>query len=388
MKNKVSKTFCVEVASGLILFLGIISYSSENFPRYINRLNMLLAMFIFFYYFCKRKFRLSDLLLLVGSFGLGLINLGVVHQQPLQNYLLFSGAYFAASLVLIKQERFFLPFWNVLTVITVVYIMWFWFHSVDGYLLFYGTSRNHISVYLIELLFVFVYVHRKNGHNISVLPYLIYFLCCIVAIGRMGIIVSGILLAGILAYRLFLRKGLSAWKKLFSIVVAIFGISAVAFFFARNGEAIIEKYFSRFVSNNSFSDQARMGIVTAYLEAIKSPKAFLLGANTHNISFLELWNANPHNSFFMIHASFGIVGLLAYLFSILITLRKLHRIQNDELSMILLAFAIRGLTDTVVCGQPGDIIVWFFLLYSLPIGSRRNYKRKWMENLKLEEIGI
>lgn len=382
MRTKASKAIIVEIASGLILFLGIMSYSSESLPKYINRLNMLLAAFIFLYYFLKQKFRLSDLILLAGSFGLGMVNLAVVHQQAVQNYLLISGAYFAAALVLIKQERFTLPFWNVLTVGTTALIMLFWFRSEDGYMLFYGTSRNFVSVYLIEMLFVFAYTHYKNGRRVSIFVYILYFLCCIAAVGRMGIIISGMLLATVLAYRLFLREGLSPGKKLLSIAAAFLAIFAIMIFFFRNEEVILERYFSRFVSDNNSSDQARLEIVTAYIEAISSPKAFLMGANTHSISLLESWNSNPHNSFFMIHASFGIVGFLVYLTGILWTLRKLCRNRQHELAIILFAFAIRGLTDTLLCGQPGDILAWFLLLF--PFRPQKSAEKMGMRILFME----
>lgn len=226
--------------------------------------------------------------------------------------------------------------------------------------IFAHTSRNYISVVFIFLVCLIIFSQIEERKELSLIYAIIPVFFSVWAIGRSGILATMLLLVAMIGIKTFQqteRKYKFIWFLLFVIGMLV----VVLLVFSSN--TVISALFSRFIENG-FQDQARNNIWTRYLDLLESDKySILFGAEIGRDNYLKSFEGNLHNSFFSLHARYGIIYLLFIIYRIIVSMKFFYVRKNYMVVICMGCFLLRGWTDVLFCSYWGDIILWYFLLY-------------------------
>ena len=328
-KNALVQLMC-ETYVSCIIFIAIIR---NNYLDYSNKLMIVMLLMgiglIGYFALCYRVD--FNIIVLYASFFLcALINKVFVHMASFKEMAITFLAYIPIALFIFAEKKLNVHFWAFFYLFVTFYIMWKWFHSVDGYLLFPELSRNYISVFLLVALFVYAVACAKNDKNLPIWSVILYLGCCILAIGRGGILAGCVLtFLYMIWWLLFKSDNNGEIKALKVILLIILGLAFVAFLiFGLN--MFLTRFFPRFVDGTGVvSDGIRTEMLTDYLKSLINPKNLLFGTFSRNLNpELALRFGNLHNSYFMFHAHFGIIGILLLFYYIIVSGLKLYKEKN------------------------------------------------------------
>lgn len=217
----------------------------------------------------------------------------------------------------------------------------------------FNASRNMISVHVLVFLSIYLISVRKSGERFSVLPFLSAIFLCLVARGRSGIVLAGIFALYLLICLVFDRRSMCFCGKLdllfCTAMVLIYCYPVLKAIklpevvpptqqeanmpntpSAEPSEEPPEEpseepseeppHLENTVGQGIKNFQAR-GLRTGrfniwgdYLKkACSSFMNILLGASINGTPMLDEFSTNLHNSFLMLHAKYGLLGLLLVL---------------------------------------------------------------------------
>jgi hypothetical protein len=205
---------------------------------------------------------------------------------------------------------------------------------------FSGASRNGVSALLVPMLSAYLLLTRESGNNFSqLLLSLSVFIVCTWAVGRSGIITSGILLLYVLMKN----------KKYAAVVVPIL------LFIVINNDNFIY-YFHRM---NDFTGDTRASYISDYLSNMDL-YSFIFSYKNLNDTVFGLNNAlNLHNSFLNLHNFTGI--LIAPLFLYILFLIYSNIRNNIGILVLFLALLLRLSTDSIALFGSIDWIFYLFI---------------------------
>ena len=229
-----------------------------------------------------------------------------------------------------------------------------------------GLSNNYISVILLFPLLIYYIKLEEKGGSIPLLPAILVWITCLLAVGRGGILASSVLLLGILIYLFFYRQ---RWKKKEAMYFYRFIISlsfiltiqlAVVFY-----DVILEwSVFQRF-AKHGFYGTGRAGIWDEYLYYVNhNLKNFLFGVDFDSLFQMIRYKHNLHNSFLNVHAYNGII-MLVYII-VCLTRQIILGIQSKRWIMVvcIVAFCLRAFTDKIFWGGVIGTPLLFFLMWN------------------------
>lgn len=354
-----------ELLCAIIMLAALFGHLNPRMGLMGNCIGLFLAALIMVDCVRKYEIRLIVWILFAGSLILGLYNVIFVGQHAFQKYVIAGVIFFAVGLYFNVAETLNYRLWRDVFILTVAFIMFQWFRSPDGYLLFYQLGRNYVSVFLLVYLFPMVAAAEKNQIRISLGYYILTALCAISAIGRGGILCTMGLLAAVVVYRYLIDGQLTVRQKFLNISLCLVMAAAGVVVLLRYWNRIAGRFLSRFMQDNTGSDNSRLRILTEYIDSVDSWPKLLLGSNSKKIPFLNQWIGNVHNSYLMTHAAYGLIGAAVVVAGLAASVVLLMRIGCAELGLLATAIAARGALDTIFMAKPGDVVVWFCLIYSL-----------------------
>ncbi|MCX6564921.1 MAG: hypothetical protein NTW38_00605 [Candidatus Aminicenantes bacterium] len=231
-----------------------------------------------------------------------------------------------------------------------------------------GRSANHVSTVMIFLGCLVYGRCADENKRFSLIPALIVFMLSVWALGRGGIIASGIILVG-----LFVSKRRRARFDYYFIGLGVIVVGIILFGDIRINFNLFHKSFSfeKFSSKSAIEDP-RILILDQYKEKLNL-KTVLLGFDRDALE--EIFPLeNMHNSFLAMHFRFGmfafpIIGLMFYAL-----VRSLSK--NKCFFILLLAIYVRAFTDTILLPTGYFDFVFYFIYVRIMNSSRYLVLRK------------
>ncbi len=226
-------------------------------------------------------------------------------------------------------------------------------------------SRNGVSANIIFVAVLLYLLQWNQTGKISLLPAIATFLICVYGQGRTGVLVGGLLLVFVGLYYLFRVKGL----RLSRVVLILFLATVVGY--------LLSTYFADYlVSMNSRFDRegldtSRYDMWQTYLNLLwQNVGNFLLGAPVSDSWLLQQHGGNLHNSFFILHSHFGLVGVVAIVLMLLMYCN--YSLRNGKLFEfgLLIILIARALFDATAFAGLYDIYFVTILLGVLLIRDK------------------
>lgn len=232
-----------------------------------------------------------------------------------------------------------------------------------------ASSRNGISVILINITVLAIIIDFKNKKVPTIILPLFVFLICAWTLSRAGIVSSFIVLFAVFLLRLRLKKNILEKFKFFfkAALLLLTPILLNLKFLISEIKPIIQASVGR---GFSFTGDQRADFLNFYIDNMDIN--YLLFGLYLKSSGLFSVNSNVHNSFIQLHSLTGIFGLLASLlicYLLLATLKK-----NFAIGLLSLALVLRGFTDTIYFFDIFD-----FILISSLILMSINHKYSYIE---------
>lgn len=199
-------------------------------------------------------------------------------------------------------------------------------------------SQNHVSITLIGLASLYILHRYLRTGVIDLIPAAITLFFSCIALGRSGIISSGILFVGLIACKMTSKKGI------YSLLIVSFPcLLAMAFYSEDIMKTVMRFVFpaiDRFASEG-LTANARVLVFEYYMQKI-DVWTFFVGSD---IDFLSKSDAmlTSHNSYLAWHIGFGAGAFLLFGYCV-IALTRMFFIRPVHF-VILLATMLRGLTD-------------------------------------------
>ena len=361
----------VEVLCAIIVMSIIIGNESDEAASITGWISLILSIVIGAYLLFERRFTKRVIIIWAVGIALSMINMMYVKQNAMQLYVYMLFPFFMVALFFYAEKRINYYLWLITAALMTLYLMGKWINSPNGYNIFPELSRNYLSVFFFELLIFVEIAFNSINRKVPMPIYIIFFVCCVLGVGRMGIITAGLSLVLIYIFRSISyqeKRNRYQMLKVFTLAcVMLGGLFAVAI----SADKIATLIHQRFLEGHQASDLARKMILLSYFNRIHSVRDILLGVNTKVIPYLKPWGGNVHNAFLMLHASFGALGFAGALWAFMKTIIGLLKEGKKEFAVVLFCFFIRALTDDVFVGQIGMIIVWYCILYKYPRKKKR-----------------
>jgi hypothetical protein len=225
-------------------------------------------------------------------------------------------------------------------------------------------SRNYVSVVLLALYASAMLLSKPATVRwLHVLTALLTLLLCVWGTGRAGMLCAFLLTAGLALNMMF--KGTLGIVRMAVATVAML-LLAVGMFI---GVQLLQTqgYLDRFASRG-FHDAPRLSILVNYFYQIEGSQ-LLFGKNYYHDPFMDKWGFNLHNTYLSAWAHLGLAYLLFILYVLGLAFRRAR--ENAAISIAVLTFSLRALTDThIYCGQY-DYVIYAALFILLREGAGR-----------------
>lgn len=352
----------VELYVAILVFFSIVRCANPQIEEALKWpivvLGGILLLYCSWNYYIERKIIIAMALYT----ALNAINFVVNGIYNTQTLAMTIAVYFPIALFFLYNSHKTFWFWNFFFILVITFLFYKMTKSPDGYLLYYATSRNYVSVYSLIVLSFAAFAAYSNGKQLSIILPLITFILALYSIGRGGIITTAFLFVSILIYRGLINNeaGVIDLKG----ILLISGILVLIIVAIINYEEIVQKLFSRFVDNAAKgSNNERADLLRTYVEHIPSAPILkvIFGMQPNGLpnAFVRVgWNI--HNSYLQFYANTGIIGITSLIVLICNSISYLYRRRVEEL-IIFVAFLLRCGTDYVFSGNVGDMVLLYFL---------------------------
>ena len=228
----------------------------------------------------------------------------------------------------------------------------------------FSNSRNHISAMFINLFSLIVISSNINRINLNFIHCLVLLICCFLAVGISGILVSSLIFISFLQYKYFRivtkYMSLTVILNLLFILIIFFLWPFIQSFIQLNFEAdsdVAIKYAKSLI--DVFRESSRLLIINDYKNLLDFKNVVLGIKLDSELNNLE----NFHNSFIVLHSRAGVFFLGLIIFLIYAIIKNFYK--DFMLSVCLLAITLRSLTDTILfSGYHYEYIFIYLLLFS------------------------
>lgn len=223
-----------------------------------------------------------------------------------------------------------------------------------------AASRNTVGIMALIYFSLFAIASYVNNKRITIFPVFCGLLTTIIAIGRSGILTF--VLVTILFF-IFEFKGNKHKMRnpLKWIYVIMFGVILFLGFYN-----LLDTYFVETINNfqSRGLESVRIQIWSDYLQKTSTSVAFILFGTPINGTFLlDEFNSNLHNSFFMLHAKYGLIPFLVVIFLIIKSSLRFLKRKNYLYLVLLIAVVFRMQFDYTNFNAQLDIILFYLMFY-------------------------
>jgi hypothetical protein len=301
---------------------------------------------------------------------LGIILSNIYHEKFDNGFFLYAITSVSMSYILISKKisskAISLPLW-----ILVAYFLFLMITGVNPNFALGESfsSRNGVSVILINITVLYILIDYKNKKIPSIILPLFVFLICVWTLSRAGIVCSFIVLFASFLLRFKSKKTISEKFKFFfkSVLAFLLPILINLKFLINEITPLIEASIGR---GFSFTADERADFLNFYIDNMDM-NYLLFGLYLKGTGLFSE-NSNAHNSFIQLHSLTGIFGLLAIflIFYLLLTTLK----KNFAIGLLSIALILRGLTDTIYFFDIFD-----FILISSLILMSINHKYRYID---------
>lgn len=351
-----------EMIAVILLFTLFLSY--YNFGRSIVLFKTILGTVLWFHILTSYKYTRRELVI-CSIIIVYVILFSLMGKGSLQLLMIE----FPVAIFLLKKKELNKIIWTIMPITIMVIVMVNWSNSVNHYILFKDISRNYISIFGLYSLSIYNIMLEKKLKHCNIMIIFAYFMICLNAIGRGGIIASGIILVLFIYRKIFVNT-----KKNYKTIIKIVLFFIVAFILlimiSNNIGYIKITYFGRFfgVENSAEkSTQIRISIVKDYIESCNnSIISFIFGGNAGDYTIVS---DNLHNSYLQLHSKFGIIAVA---FVIYFSIKSCIFMKKNNLLdslYIFIGILVRAFFDWMFPSSPIDIILLYYML--LPVFSMK-----------------
>ncbi|MFM4719902.1 hypothetical protein [Aeromonas bivalvium] len=286
-----------------------------------------------------------------------------------RNYFLYY-FYFLSSLSLAISIRRLRVDYAVSQTLLIVSLLWFIYqvahlgYNPDAYNDLIDGSRNFISGYMIIFMVYYLYACKLYEKNIFIFYPILITLSCFILYGRSGIALSLV----VLCLSILTKYGKVYVLLIFAVAVVI-GISYA-----------IE--ISTLIQSSNFAhgvESERSLMLAQYLDSINSPYDILFGVDFFKCcDLIARFDGNPHNTFIMLHARFGIFPFLLFIAFYIHQFISGFIIKYWYFNVLAMIVIIRYALDQFGLFGPAD-----FILFSILISTVQGQKITSKEKLNL-----
>lgn len=272
---------------------------------------------------------------------------------------------------------------NVSLVLLLIYYIWFLFNGLEiGFLpqhvnvYFDGYSRNMVSsIAIIFQIFYSLSMYRYKGVLPKLTP-ILTFVLSVTAYGRTGIALSFI----IIFYSLFKDFKIQAkYYKLTIITITVL----LSILFMQNIDLILE-YINISTNFGAGLSSPRSIFINDYVNTLNFG-TIIVGSDLSLIPSISMFENNPHNTYLLGHAAFGIIYIIVML-SVLLYSLYIILFYNNTLTyfLFLTIYMTKFATDTGGLFGPSDILFYYmlFCLHKSKENGYRNYVYVILEKSK------
>ena len=345
------------IGNGLYVLVGIISISYSVFK---NGFRKQIPIFIFIYFY--------------NFFGLvGILFNGNMDIQELLWPFAFIGLAtlflnFEINYKLARSIYYFVVF---LLIVKITLL-----GGVDN--LNTASSRNSIGIMVLIYFAIYSISSYKCGKEMTIFTVLFGFVVNVMAIGRSGILTFALLVVLFLSFR-FDGERYKLRNPINTFIVVFIGLIVLWVSYK-----LLENYFLEMILNfqNRGLESTRIFIWSDYLtKTISSVKYLLFGTPINGTYWLDMFNNNLHNSFFMLHAKYGLFPFIITLILIIRSFFYFIKTKNVLYFIVLFAIMFRMQFDYTNFNDQLDIIL-FYLIFLTYMKDKCN-----VEKLKLKKEG-
>ena len=276
----------------------------------------------------------------------------------------------------------------------------------------FNASRNMISVHVLALLSIYLISARKAGERFSVMTFLCAIFLCMISRGRSAVFLAGIFALYLFVCLVFDRKAMRVCGKL---DLLFWAVMALIYFYpilrtiqlpkfdppappeitapeAPGQSEISDSPVEPPHLNNTMQQgienlqarglrSERIGIWKDYLEkAGASFTDLLFGAAIGGTPTLDHFHTNLHNSFFMLHAKYGLLGLLLVLVAMVCSGWRYLMQRNIHYLFLMAALFWRMNLDYTNFNGILDILLVFLIFY--PVLNQNEQGKKKLPSEK------
>lgn len=245
--------------------------------------------------------------------------------------------------------------------------------------IFINLSNNFVSVVLLMPLTVYYVRSEQKKMPLKLFPAFVAFFVSLLALGRGGILSTSLLLGGLLLFASSQRSNISSKYRFLiqsAIILGTIGLFVIVGFFWSKVQSI--SVLERFITHGMYGT-GRIGIWSEYIDMMmEKPNNMIFGVKFSDLVLMVRYKNNLHNSFFNVHALYGIVALLYIVHLIISDYIKGIKTGRWVYLVTMSAFIFRSLTDKIFGGGAIATPVMFFLLLYI---RRSEVKKKYQNNV-------
>lgn len=356
------KDILIEISLAVLMVIMLLSYSMPNVYKLLNVIAYMLGACIFVVEFYVYRPNHKICFFIVGLFVISIFNYSIGGNGSISSPIKVVFQYSPVAFFLCKKKNPSKVLWLSISFFIALLVESAWIMSPDNYTLWEGVSRNYISIFLILSLFLITVIFEKEEEQIPFFVPILFFLLCLLGVGRGGII-AGTLYLGLMLF-LNITRYSKPNSKIFKFTVCTILVLFCFVLLYAASDYWLDRFLSRFVSGSvANSNDGRMRIYLTYLtRAFSSFKNFLFGVNSRLIS--ESLNfeigINLHCSYLQLHSVLGLFGITGFLFLSFRSVYYLKKKKRYQSLCLLIVLMVRILTDYAIFGFITDIIFLYY----------------------------
>ena len=224
-------------------------------------------------------------------------------------------------------------------------------------------SINYISILSIFCMCLYYLSHRcEKAVTLPYIPVLLVMFLSIWTGSRASIICCGIVFLLLLRINYQLSNSSSS-KSWFFVFAAIIIVGAIWF-----GERYIGMFDEslQYKMDKQGMDSARSILWGEYISGMFSNIGeFLFGVDGLSSKYphLQYYNGNPHNSFLVLHAKYGIIGFIFIISRLYNSIVKSWKNRDSIMILLIVIAVVRCFFDWNAFPGLYDVLFWFIILY-------------------------
>ena len=329
----------LEFVTATIIGFSMMANLSAQIGHYLSRVNVIMGLVLLIMCVISFGIDIHIMTAILIVVGMALINVIFIGTLSIASCIVIIFTYMPVGFYLYSETEFHGGFWTAFYLLMNIFLIAMLVKSTDPEKLFYNSSRNYVSVYLTIFMFVLVVAQTNCGRKVNIAVIVLYFLSCIISVGRGGIIASGFFLVGVLINRYRVHPLMEMKQVMQVLIIAVFFLLLGVVVLAKS-DYIVETFFSRFVDTTRHgSNSQRVLIFKTYFNNLfygRKIKNFFLGINPYHLSYLmRVLKGNLHNSLLMMHSSFGILGVAVSCLAFIKSIQTLFLEKRYEMGLII-----------------------------------------------------